>query len=105
VVDEVENVTRNNRRQKKFRKMILQVIDVQRFEKFTTHFLTYVRQIVSRLKQSPKTANRDGIKDNLESSQIKFCGDLSPHKGVQTPSSMVWPNKKELWWNIYRFGV
>jgi hypothetical protein len=85
VVDEVKNVTRNNRRQKKFRKMILQVIDVQRFEKFTTYFLTYVRQIVSRLKQSPKTANRDGIKDNLESSQIKFCGDLVTTHGRANP--------------------
>ena len=85
MVDEVKNVTRNNRRQKKFRKMILQVIDVQRFEKFTTHFLTYVRQIVSRLKQSPKTANRDGIKDNLESSQIKFCGDLVTTHGRANP--------------------
>ena len=85
MVDEVKNVTRNNRRQKKFRKMILQVIDVQRFEKFTTYFLTYVRQIVSRLKQSPKTANRDGIKDNLESSQIKFCGDLVTTHGRANP--------------------
>ncbi len=50
MVDEVENVTSNYRRQKKFRKMVLQVIDEQRCEKFTTHFLTYVRQIVSRLK-------------------------------------------------------